>query len=93
MVNELRKGKEKKSFCNVNYKEKKRRLWSEAKAENYSRTQRSSYKEQRENALAPGADEGRGKLRKAAGNCTQVSIRRCPNGETRLRKPQSLHVE
>ena len=47
---------------------------------------RSSYKEQRENALAPGADEGRGKLRKAAGNCTQVSIRRCPNGETRDRK-------
>ena len=54
---------------------------------------RSSYKEQRENALALGAEEGRGKLRKAAGNCTQMLIRRCPNGETRLSKPQSLHTE
>ena len=30
------------------------------------------------------ADEGRGKLRKATGNCIQVLIRRCPNGETQL---------
>ena len=34
-------------------------------------------------ALAPEADEGRGKLRKATGNCKQVSIRGYPNGETR----------
>ena len=27
-------------------------------------------------------DEGRGKLRKATGNCKRVLIRRCPNGET-----------
>ena len=33
-------------------------------------------------ALAPEADEGRGKLRKATGNCKQVSIRGDPNGET-----------
>ena len=33
-------------------------------------------------ALAPEADEGRGKLRKATGNCKQVSIRGYPNGET-----------
>ena len=34
-------------------------------------------------ALAPEAEEGRGKLRKATGNCKQVSIRGYPNGETR----------
>ena len=34
-------------------------------------------------ALAPRADEGRGKLRKATGNRKQVLIRGYPNGETR----------
>ena len=34
-------------------------------------------------ALALRDDEGRGKLRKAAGRCTQSLIRRCPNGATR----------
>ena len=34
-------------------------------------------------ALASGGDEGRGKLRKAPGNCKQVLIRRYPNGATR----------
>ena len=33
-------------------------------------------------ALALGDDEGRGKLRKAAGRCKRPLIRRCPNGET-----------
>ena len=33
--------------------------------------------------LASGDEEGRGKLRKAAGSCKQASIRRCPNGATR----------
>ena len=33
-------------------------------------------------ALAPRDDEGRGKLRKAAGRCKRPVIRRCPNGET-----------
>ena len=37
-------------------------------------------------ALALEGDEGRGKLRKATGNCKQVLIRRYPNGAT-------LHVE
>jgi hypothetical protein len=45
---------------------------------------RSSNKEHRVDALAPDADEGRGKLRKAAGSCKQTLIRRCPNGETHL---------
>ena len=44
-------------------------------------------------ALAPEADEGRGKLRKAAGSCIQALIRRYPNGETRQSKPLSLHGE
>ena len=34
-------------------------------------------------ALASGGDEGRGKLRKAPGNCKQVLIRGYPNGATR----------
>ena len=43
---------------------------------------RSSYKEHRENALASGAEEGRDKLRKAAGKSKYLLIRRYPNGET-----------
>jgi len=35
-------------------------------------------------ALALTADEGRGKLRKAAGRCKLPMIRRYPNGATRL---------
>ena len=38
------------------------------------------------NALAPRAEEGRGKLRKATKSCKQVSTRRYPNGATRLTK-------
>jgi len=34
-------------------------------------------------ALAPGADEGRGKRRYASGSRKQALIRGCPNGETR----------
>ena len=33
-------------------------------------------------ALALRDDEGRGKLRKAAGSCKRALIRRCPNGAT-----------
>ena len=44
----------------------------------------SSYKGHEVDALAPRADEGRGRLRKAPGSREQTSIRRCPNGETRL---------
>ena len=51
--------------------------WSQDQA-----TKKSSYKERRVDAKAPYADEGRGKLRKAAGNCKQVMIRRYPNGGT-----------
>ena len=46
-------------------------------------TKKSSYKEHRVDALAPYADEGRGKLRKATGSRKQAPIRRYPNGETR----------
>ena len=47
---------------------------------------KSSYKEHRVDALAPYADEGRGKLRKATGSRKQALIRRHPNGETRQPK-------
>ena len=43
----------------------------------------SSYKGHGVDALAPRADEGRGRLRKASGSREQTLIRRCPNGETR----------
>ena len=46
-------------------------------------------KERRVDALALGADEGRDKLRKAAGRSTCPVIRRCPNGETRTRIPRA----
>ena len=36
------------------------------------------------NALASGADEGRGKLRKAMGSRKQASNHGYPNGETQL---------
>ena len=45
------------------------------------------------NALAPGADEGRGKLRKALGRRKQPLIQRCPNGETRQNELLSLQHE
>jgi hypothetical protein len=48
-----------------------------------SRRRGSSYKGHGVDALAPGADEGRGRLRKASGSREQALIRRCPNGETR----------
>jgi hypothetical protein len=44
----------------------------------------SSYKGHGVDALAPRADEGRGRLRKASGSREQTLIRRYPNGETRL---------
>jgi len=44
---------------------------------------RSSYKEHREDALAPRADEGRSELRKATVSGKHAMTRGCPNGETR----------
>ena len=49
----------------------------------------SSEEEHRADALAPGAEEGRDKLRKAAGRSTYPLIRGCPNGETRMRTPHT----
>ena len=43
--------------------------------------------------MAPRAEERRDKLRKAAGRSKYPLIRRCLNGETRLRKPQSPCTE
>ena len=43
---------------------------------------KSSYEGHTVDALAPRAEEGRGKLRKARGNRKQVLIPRYPNGET-----------
>ena len=59
-------------------KEEERFNWSQDRA-----TKKSSYKEHRVDALAPYAEEGRGKLRKATGSRKQALIRRHPNGETR----------
>ena len=54
---------------------------------------RSSWKERRVDALALRAEEGRDKLRKAAGRSKYPVIRGCPNGETRRSKPPSTHDE
>ena len=43
-----------------------------------------SEEERTEDAWASGGEEGRGKLRKAAGSCKQALIRRHPNGATRV---------
>ena len=52
----------------------------------------SSYKERKGNALASGADEGRGKLRKAAGIGKHELIRRYPNGAIRMgSSPYIIH--
>ena len=44
-------------------------------------------------ALALGADEGRGKLRKATGRCKRPLIRGYPNGATRMIVDHALHSE
>ena len=54
---------------------------------------RLSYKERRVDAWALRAEEGRDKLRKAAGRSKYLLIRGCLNGETRQRRPLSLHAE
>ena len=48
-------------------------------------SKRLSNKEHKVNALALGAEEGRGKLRKAVGRCKQPTNHRCPNEGTQLR--------
>ena len=58
-----------------------------------TKTQWSSYKGRKENALAPGADEGRSNLRKASGSRKQTSIRGFPNGETHLSGAQVSYGE
>ena len=47
---------------------------------------RLSYKERRENDLASGDEEGRGKLRKAVISRKQAMSHRYPNGGTRQEK-------
>ena len=54
-----------------------------------SKMKKSSYKEHRVDALAPYAEEGRGKLRKATGSRKQAPIRRHPNVGTRQVKSLS----
>jgi hypothetical protein len=51
---------------------------------NRGKVSRIRYKGHTVNALAPGADEGRGKLRKAADRRKRPLTRRCPNGATCL---------
>ena len=67
-----------KASCNYGNVEVRKNNWSQDQA-----TKKSSYKEHRVDALAPYAEEGRGKLRKAACSRKQASIRRYPNGGTR----------
>ena len=52
----------------------------------YALTEAVKQKEHRADALALGAEEGRDKLRKAAGSSKYALIRRYPNGETHRNK-------
>ena len=54
---------------------------------------RSSEKERRVDARALIADEGRDKLRKAAGISKYEMIRRCPNGAIRRNKAPASYTE
>ena len=54
---------------------------------------REREQERTEDALASRGDEGRGKLRKAAGICKQELIRRYPNGATRTVEGRALERE
>ena len=67
-------------------KERTKKFASKEQLVSGSATKKSSYKEHRVDALAPYAEEGRGKLRKATGSRKQAPIRRHPNGETRQPK-------
>ena len=62
----------------------KRRIFSQTKrrVDEKERTRRSSYKGLTEDALAYGAEEGRGKLRKAAERSKHPATRRYPNEGT-----------
>ena len=49
--------------------------------------------ERKGNALASGADEGRGKLRKAPGSGKHTLIRRCPNGAIHMSEAHVSYTE
>ena len=53
----------------------------------------SSYKGRKENALAPGADEGRDKLRKASGRSKYPLIRGYPNVGTHMSNTHVSYTE
>ena len=72
-------------------------FWTRAQAiqENENKLKKfedcSSEEEHKVDALASGADEGRDKLRKAAGSSKYTEIRRYPNwGTTRMKNPGFL---
>ena len=53
---------------------------------------RLSYKERRENASVPRAEEGRDKLRKATGRSKYPSSRGCPNEGTHTVKKDCISI-
>ena len=68
-----------------NAKAEMRRKWSQ--------DAKLSEEEHRADALAPSAEEGRGKLRKASGSRKQAKSRGCPNVETRHTEGMSAYDE
>ncbi len=79
--------------CKGNHKQIYNAKLARVKNENKDRNHRSSYKEHREDALAPRADEGRSELRKATVSRKQTMTRGCPNGETRHAESMSPRDE
>ena len=86
-----------KQFCRESGYLKKKQF-SERELKQFKRTrtgkkkqESSSEEEHKVDALASGADEGRDKLRKAAGSSKYTEIRRYPNwGTTRMKNPGFL---
>ena len=60
--------------------------------QNNDRLTRLSYEERRVNALAPRADEGRDKLRKAMGRSKYLTIHGYPNEGTQISEETNLSI-
>ena len=83
---DIKRGQRRKESKQENRKESRR-------AQRYVREETVKRKGHGADASAPGAEEGRDKLRKAAGRGKYPVIRGYPNGETRMRRPHAPYDE
>ena len=89
-VNNKQETKNKKSRKRCKRGRKNQTAWRlQRYAAGCGNADRLSYKGHRADALAPGAEERRDKLRKAMGRGKYPLIHGCLNGETRMRNPHA----